>query len=47
MTLLGRAVPPILLDLEGKGKGSHAYDSMANSKAATLFSCPMDSRAAI
>lgn len=31
MTLLGRAVPPILLDLEGKGKGSHAYGSMANS----------------
>lgn len=29
MTLLGRAVPPILLLLEGKGKGSHAYDSMA------------------
>lgn len=31
LTLLGRAVPPILLDLEGKGKGSHAYGSMANS----------------
>ena len=29
LTLLGRAVPPILLFLEGKGKGSHAYDSMA------------------
>ena len=29
MALLGRAVPPILLLLEGKGKGSHAYDSMA------------------
>lgn len=29
MTLLGRAVPPILLLLEGKRKGSHAYDSMA------------------
>ena len=29
LTLLGRAVPPILLLLEGKGKGSHAYDSMA------------------
>lgn len=31
LTLLGRAVPPILLALEGKGKGSHAYGSMANS----------------
>ena len=31
LTLLGRAVPPILLFLEGKGKGSHAYGSMANS----------------
>lgn len=29
LALLGRAVPPILLLLEGKGKGSHAYDSMA------------------
>ena len=29
LALLGRAVPPILLALEGKGKGSHAYDSMA------------------
>ena len=29
LALLGRAVPPILLFLEGKGKGSHAYDSMA------------------
>ena len=29
LTLLGRAVPPILLLLEGKGKGSYAYDSMA------------------
>lgn len=29
LTLLGRAVPPILPLLEGKGKGSHAYDSMA------------------
>ena len=29
LTLLGRAAPPILLLLEGKGKGSHAYDSMA------------------
>ncbi len=31
LTLLGRAVPPILLLLEGKGKGSYAYGSMANS----------------
>lgn len=31
LTLLGRAVPPILLFLEGKGKGSYAYGSMANS----------------
>ncbi len=29
LTLLGRAVPPILPLLEGKGKGSYAYDSMA------------------
>ncbi len=29
LALLGRAVPPILFLLEGKGKGSHAYDSMA------------------
>lgn len=29
LALLGRAVPPILLLLEGKGKGSYAYDSMA------------------
>lgn len=31
LALLGRVVPPILLALEGKGKGSHAYGSMANS----------------
>ena len=29
LALLGRVVPPILLALEGKGKGSHAYGSMA------------------
>ena len=31
LTLLGRAVPPILPLLEGKGKGSYAYGSTANS----------------
>ena len=31
LALLGRVVPPILLALEGKGKGSYAYGSMANS----------------
>lgn len=40
LALLGRAVPPILLFLEGKGKGSHAYDSMAIRKLRPLFSCP-------
>lgn len=46
MTLLGRAVPPILLLLEGKGKGSHAYDSMAIRKLrpsshAQIFCAPV------
>lgn len=45
LTLLGRAVPPILLLLEGKGKGSHAYDSMAirrlrPSSHARIFGAP-------
>ena len=45
LALLGRAVPPILLFLEGKGKGSHAYDSMAirrlrGSSHARIFGAP-------
>lgn len=45
LALLGRAVPPILLLLEGKGKGSHAYDSMAIRKLrpsshAQIFGAP-------
>ena len=45
LTLLGRAVPPILPLLEGKGKGSHAYDSMAirrlrPSSHARIFGAP-------